>query len=206
VPPDIEYFIPQFFLKTVFALESGHSGPFLPGGMQFDERGGAICVRNEAGVQEGSSMVHGRRRSLSILLSAIGFVLAACGGGGTEPAQSQIPGPGPAGPVSVLSWDPPANYTDNAAMDPYRDLDHYELYVRQDANFADTDLPVATIAAVTDASGAGGSVNKVLEKEFILENVEPFIPQGSRHYVSLKAVGIDGQKSPFMAAVAWDKI
>ena len=146
-------------------------------------------------------------RSLPILLTAIGFLLAACGGGGgPETAQAQIPGPPPAGPVSVLAWNPPASYADNAAMDPYRDLDHYELYVRQDANFADTDLPVATIAAVVDATGAGGSVSKVLEREFILENVEPFIPQGNRHFISMKAVGIDGQKSPFMAAVTWDKI
>ena len=149
-------------------------------------------------------------RRLSILLSMTGVLLAACGGGGPEPAESLLPGPpptpSPAGPVSVLSWTPPANYADNAAMDPFRDLDHYELYVRQDADFADTDLPVATIAAVADASGAGGSVTKQLEKEFILENVEPFIPQGNRHYVSMKAVGIDGQKSGFMAPVTWEKI
>src|SRR5512134_2658480 len=126
---------------------------------------------------------------LSILFSVTGVLLAACGGGGTEPAQSQLPGPLPVGPVSVLSWTPPANYADNAVMDPFRDLDHYELYVREDANFADTDLPVATIAAVADASGPGGSVTKQLEKEFVLENVEPFIPQGNRHYVSMKAVG-----------------
>jgi hypothetical protein len=143
---------------------------------------------------------------LSILMTVAGVLLAACGGGGTEQGQSQLPGPPPAGPVSVLSWTPPANYADNAVMDPIRDLDHYELYVREDANFADTDLPVATIAAVADAPDAGGSVTKVLEKEFILENVEPFIPQGNTHYVSMKAVGIDGQKSGFMTPVTWEKI
>jgi hypothetical protein len=146
-------------------------------------------------------------RGLPILPALTGILLAACGGG-PEPAQSQIPGPGtaPAASVSVLTWTPPANYADNTAMDPYRDLDHYELYVREDADFSDADLPVATIAVVADSPEAGGSVTKVLENEFVLENVEPFIPEGDRHYVSMKAVGIDGQKSGFMAPVPWERI
>jgi hypothetical protein len=136
---------------------------------------------------------------------AVGTLLAACGGGGDSPAQSQAPPP--LGPVSVLTWDPPASYSDNAAMDPYRDLDHYEVFVRQDGNFADTDAPVAIIAAVTDAAPAGGNPGgKILEKEFILENIQPFLPPGNRHYISMKAVGIDGQKSGFMPSVAWDTI
>jgi len=144
--------------------------------------------------------------STPILLLVFTALLGACGGGGESP-QAQAPAPPPSGPVSVLAWDPPANYADNAAMDPYRDLDHYELYVRTDGNFTSTDLPVALIAAVTDAPPSGGNPgSKILEKEFILENVEPFIPPGNRHYVSLKAVGIDGQKSGFMTPVAWDRI
>lgn len=92
-------------------------------------------------------------------------------------------------------------------MDPYRDLDHYELFVRPDSNFTDSELPVALISAVTDAPASGGtSGSKILEKEFILENVRPFIAPGNRHYVSLKAVGIDGQKSGFMTPVTWDRI
>jgi hypothetical protein len=92
-------------------------------------------------------------------------------------------------------------------MDPYRDLDHYELYVRTDKNFSDTDLPVALIAAVTDASSSAANPgSKMLEKEFILENVRPYISSDNRHFVSLKAVGIDGQKSGFMAPVTWDRI
>ena len=144
---------------------------------------------------------------VGILLPVVfGVLLAACGGGGESP-QGQAPAPSPSGPVSVLAWDPPASYADNAAMDPFRDLDHYELYVRTDSNFTDTDLPVALIAAVTEAPSSGGTVGpKILEKEFILENVQPFITPGNRHYVSLKSVGIDGQKSGFMAPVAWDKI
>jgi len=131
--------------------------------------------------------------------------IAGCGGGGDSPAQNHSPGP--SGPVSVLTWDPPGNYSDNAALDPYRDLDHYEIYVRQDGKFTDTDAPVALIAAVTDAPASGGNpVGKILEKEFILENIQPFIPQGNRHYISMKAVGIDGQRSSFMPPITWDTI
>jgi hypothetical protein len=92
-------------------------------------------------------------------------------------------------------------------MDPYRDLDHYELYVRQDSNFTDSDQPVAVIAAVSDAVPSGGNPgSKTLEKEFILENVKAFLPPGNRHYVSMKAVGTDGQKSRYMPPVIWETI
>ena len=109
--------------------------------------------------------------------------------------------------MSVLAWAPPTNYADNVAMDPYRDLDHYEVYVRQDGNFSDKDVPVALVAAVTEVPLAtGGTGGKRLETEFILENIEPFIPQASRQYVSLRAVGVDGQKSSFTPPVAWERI
>ena len=143
-------------------------------------------------------------RDLPFLVIAIGALLAGCGGGGGgAPDQN----PGPSGPVSVLTWDPPGNYADNAALDPLQDLDHYEVYVRLDGNFTDNDAPVAILAAVVDAPASGGSPGgKTLEKEFILENIQPFIPPASRHYVSMKAVGIDGQRSRFMPSIAWDKI
>ena len=147
-------------------------------------------------------MRHFRFRDLPYLVIAIGALLAGCGGGGGEPQT-----PGPSGPVSVLTWDPPGNYADNAALDPYQDLDHYEVYVRLDGNFNDNDAPVAILAAVVnDNASGGGSGGVTLEKEFILENIQPFIPPASRHYVSMKAVGIDGQRSRFMPSIAWDKI
>lgn len=127
----------------------------------------------------------------------IGALVAGCGGGGDPPVQGLSPGP--LGATSVLAWNPPTNYADNVSLDPYRDLDHYEVHVRSDNNFIETDLPIATIAAVIDAPGG-----KVLGKEFILENIQSFMDPGSRHYVSLKAVGSDGQKLDFMPAVSWD--
>jgi hypothetical protein len=95
----------------------------------------------------------------------------------------------------VLAWTPPTTYNDNVALDPARDLDYYEIYVRQDPNFADSDQPLVQVAAV-----AGGSP----VTEFTLELI-PSVPPGSQLYVSMRAVGIDHQKSAFMAPLAWDR-
>jgi len=120
------------------------------------------------------------------------FFLAGCGGGGDTP-QGQVPAP--SGPVSVLEWAPPTTYSDNAVMDPQRDLDYYEIYVRKDPNFTDSDLPVVQVAAAT----AGSPVT-----EFTLELI-PLLPDGSQLFVSMKAVGVDQQKSAFMDPVLWNR-
>ncbi len=141
---------------------------------------------------------NGIRGFLVILVAVAAASAAGCGGGGEEsPAPSS-------GPVSALGWDPPATYSDNAAMDPYVDLDYYEIYVREDAHFTDNDVPLAQIKAVIDDPAAPAG-ERTLEKEFILDNIKPFIAQGKLYYVSLKAVGMDGQKSVFMAPVTWDQ-
>jgi hypothetical protein len=120
------------------------------------------------------------------------LLLAGCGGGGDTP-QGQVPAPSV--PVSVLAWAPPTTYNDNAVMDPQRDLDYYEIYVRQDPNFTDSDLPVIQVAAATAGS---------LVTEFTLELI-PSLPAGNQLFVSMRAVGVDQQKSTFMAPVAWNR-
>jgi len=119
-------------------------------------------------------------------------LLAGCGGGGDTPPSQ---GPAPSGPVSMLAWTPPTTYNDNAVLDPERDLDYYEIYVRQDPNFTDSDLPLIQVAAVA----AGSPVT-----EFTLELI-PSLPGGAQLYVSMRAVGIDQQKSAFMAPLLWDR-
>lgn len=130
------------------------------------------------------------------------MLLAGCGGGGGTP-QSQ--GAAPAGPASVLAWTPPTTYNDNVVLDPERDLDYYEIYVRQDGNFTDSDLPAIQVAAVAGTLSPDGlSVMRSLVTEFTLELI-PSLPAGTQLYVSMRAVGVDQQKSAFMAPLLWDR-
>jgi hypothetical protein len=156
-----------------------------------------------------------RFTAMRMLLGGIAamILLAGCGGGGGGSAGGEAPGVSPAGPVTVLTWDPPARFSDNEPVDPYRDIDHYEVYAREDANFTNSDLPVMVIPAMTSVnstrapSTSTGSIKKGRKPnlEFPLENLNPYISTASRQYVSLKAVGVDGQKSAFMPPIAWDR-
>ncbi|MBP2686207.1 MAG: hypothetical protein H6Q81_1112 [Deltaproteobacteria bacterium] len=145
--------------------------------------------------------------------AALLLVLAGCGGGGGgDAAGGEAQGVPPAGPVTVLTWDPPVSFADNEPVDPYRDIDHYEVYAREDANFTDSDLPVMVIPAMTSVDStrapSGGGIKKngrIPNSQFPLEDLNPYISRASRQYVSLKAVGVDGQKSAFMPPVAWDR-
>ncbi len=136
-------------------------------------------------------------RGIPVILIIVCALVAGCGGG-DSPAPTAAVG------ASALGWDPPGTYADNAALDPYQDLEYYEVYVNEDPNFSDNDAPVALIKAVTDDPTSGGN-GKKLETEFILDNIKPFVVPGKFYYVSLKAVGVDGQKSAFMSPVAWSQ-
>lgn len=149
-----------------------------------------------------------RQATMGMILGmfAAAILLAGCGGGGS--AGEGVP---PAVPATVLSWDPPASFSDNEPVDPYRDIDHYEIYAREDANFTSSDLPVMVIPAMTSVestrapSTVGISQGRKPNSEFPLENLNPYISKAKRQYVTLKAVGVDGQKSAFMPPVAWDR-
>jgi hypothetical protein len=147
-----------------------------------------------------------RFTAMRILLGlfAVVLLLAGCGGGGDTP-QSQNQEPAPSGPVSMLGWTPPTSYNDNAVLDPARDLDYYEIYIRQDPNFSDSDLPVIQVAAVAATlSPDGRTVAMSLITEFNLESI-PSLPAGNQLFVSMRAVGIDQQKSALMVPLTWDR-
>ena len=141
---------------------------------------------------------------LLMILIGLMIVLPGCGGGGGGGGGSSD-GSSSSGMITVLEWDPPAAASDGTPMDPKRDLDYYEFYLRTDRNFGDDDLPVAHVASFTDIlSPNGKSFRRELTKEFSLDNLLPFTEKGKQYYISIRAVGVDGLKSGFMVPVAWD--
>lgn len=133
------------------------------------------------------------------LAAVIGTLVGGCGGG----TQAQSGGSGTYGPTLV--WDSPKTFADGVSIDPRRDLDHYEIFLRTDPNFNDTDLPVHQVAAISDASSPGGMTGgRKPTTELPLDRLLPYTQPGKRYYVSIKAVGVDGLKSSFMPPVEWN--
>jgi len=134
---------------------------------------------------------------------AVAALSVGCGGGG-ETSQT---GTAPASITeSVLSWAPPETTADNTTIDPYQELDYYEIYVREDGNFTDDDPPVGQVDAVEDyRSTDGQTVSLALVNEFHLDLLQD-VPAATRLYVSMRAVGPDRQKSDFMDPVVWERL
>jgi hypothetical protein len=137
---------------------------------------------------------------LGLILAMI--VLPGCGGGGGGGSSEISP---PSGSITSLEWDPPKTYGDGTPINPVRDIDYYEFFLRTDQNFTNTDLPIAQVSAITDIIGSNGKAKgKGPTSEFTLENLLPFVERGKRYYVTIRTVGIDGLKSGFMVPVVWD--
>ncbi len=137
-----------------------------------------------------------------VLAALLGILLAGCGGGGGSSESTGLTGTAAAN----LAWEPPTTYADNSAMNPYQELDYYEIYVRtDDANFTDNEVPVAQVSAVTNVLLPDGvTYNQMLTSSFELGNLIPFTQPGAVHYLSIKSVSVDGMKSDFSQPVTWD--
>ncbi|MEW6720543.1 MAG: hypothetical protein AB1346_08850 [Thermodesulfobacteriota bacterium] len=141
-----------------------------------------------------------RLRTLAVFfgLTAIVASIAGCGGGGEGTlagTQTDV--------SSLLSWNPPETTIDNNVIDPFDDLDYYEIYVREDRNFTDADSPVAQVDAVEEFPlETGSAYSRLLVTEFDLDNLQE-LPAAKELYVSLRAVGTDRQKSAFMEPILW---
>ena len=147
-------------------------------------------------------MTRNRLHRLVALSAVMSILFAGCGGGG-EGTQAASGGSGTYAPTLV--WDSPNNFADGVSIDPRRDLDHYEVFLRTDPNFNDTDLPVVQVAAISDVPSPGRiSYRRKPTTEFPLDRLLPHTQPGKRYYVSIKAVGVDGLKSGFMPPVEWD--
>ena len=64
------------------------------------------------------------------------------------PSPCPSPGPPPSSIKAVVRWDAPQSYTDNTLLVPSRDVQGYEIYLRQDLSFGPADNPVATAPSV----------------------------------------------------------
>ncbi|NNG47161.1 MAG: hypothetical protein HKM86_08640 [Deltaproteobacteria bacterium] len=149
--------------------------------------------------------MNGSSGRLTVFLMALivaMIVLPGCGGGG-EGGSSEVSSP--SGSITSLEWDPPETFGDRTPINPVRDIEYYEFFLRTDENFADSDLPMAQVSAANDVFGPNGILHsRSPTAEFTLENLLPFVERGKRYYVTIKAVGIDGLKSGFMDPVIWD--
>ena len=137
---------------------------------------------------------------LFLALLAITMILAACGGGG----ETSVATGSTSSSVYMLSWEAPDATIDNTAIDPYEELDHYEIYVSADAIFTDQDVPSAVVDAAEDILTDNGQIGKELVTDFDLALLQG-LPSANQLYVTLRAVGIDGQKSDFMEPVIWTR-
>ena len=124
---------------------------------------------------------------LIVLSCALGLLLSACGGGSSEGVGSSGGGTLPA---KVLSWEPPTSYSDGTPLDPVTELDSYEIYVKEDGTFSDTDNEMAVLSAVDQTTGQ-------VTTSFDLANLSPFISAGVTYHVSIRAVSMNGLKSDF---------
>ncbi len=123
---------------------------------------------------------------LGIFLIAMGFFFSGCGGGSTSGGGSTVG----SGTPRTLSWSPPTSYTNNASLDPGADLDVFEIYVKQDANFTTSDKAMAAVNAVDSGTGQ-------VTTSFDLNGLTPFLSSGTTYYVSVCAVAKNGMKSGF---------
>jgi hypothetical protein len=148
------------------------------------------------------------KRTLNLVAVAmalsVALMLAGCGGGGGGGDTSQGTIPGSAAPN--LAWDPPTTFADSSPMNPYAELDYYELYLRTDPSFTDNDPPVAQVSAVANVIGPDGQTTiQTLTNIFDLNNLAPFVQNGNVYYLSIKSVGVDGLKSSFSVPVIWNQ-
>lgn len=117
--------------------------------------------------------------------------LPACGGGGGSSGQAAQPPPPPVPPVAATSmnWTSPQFFTDDTSLDPAKDLELFEIYVKRDSSFGTVDLPVATVWPSTNS--------------FDFQTVDPPLSKGVTYYASVRAVTPEGAKSDFSAYVSF---
>lgn len=123
--------------------------------------------------------------------------MTACGGGGGTSADGSAGtvDTGSAVPV-VLSWTPPASFTDQTPLDPAKDLSHYEIHISDSGDFSRPDLTEATVSAFDPATGK-------LVTSFDLANLSPYLAPSATYYVSMRSVSNTGVKSDYSPSASF---
>ena len=117
--------------------------------------------------------------------------LSACGGSGVTSEEGISGGDGSElYPAKILNWSSPSQYIDGTPLNPVTDLDRFEIYIKEDGIFSDTDNEMATVSAIDPGTGQPAT-------SFNLANLSPFLSQGVTYYVSIRSVALNGMKSGF---------
>jgi len=140
-------------------------------------------VANYSPAKGGWHLSTGIRRTIYIALIVSLAAFSGCGGGGSSSDS------GPALPARTLTWEAPTSFIDSTPIDPVKDLDRYEIYVKESGSFTDTDSPLAAVSTNTSS--------------FNLANLGSPLTVGPHYYVSLRAVAITGLKSDFSPPVSF---
>jgi hypothetical protein len=127
------------------------------------------------------------KKLLSLFFAVL---LVSCNGGGGGGGSSSIsPTPAPTPSSKNLVWETPQYFTDNTPLLPSRDLQGFEIYIKQDPSFGLADNPIATASP--------------LDTTYNIANVFPPLWKGVTYYVSLRAVTVEGMKSDFSLPVSF---
>ena len=133
----------------------------------------------------GASVAYTKLILFGMILSA-GLAIMGCGGSSG----------GDSLPSKMLSWQPPSSYSDGTPLNPSTDLDSYEIYVKENGIFSETDNEMAAVSAT---NGVNGQVNT----SFNLANLAPFIETGITYRVSVRTVAKNGMKSDFSPSASF---
>ena len=111
----------------------------------------------------------------------LGALITACSGGGSS-SDLSVQG-------KTVYWAPPQTFADNTPLIPSRDLQGFEIYVKQDNVIGPTDNAVATPSP--------------LDTSYNLGNIDPPLSKGTTYYLSMRSVTVEGMKSDFSPPFAF---
>ena len=116
-----------------------------------------------------------RPKRILVTFAVLGALLSACSGGGSSSAPVVL--------GKSVYWASPQTFADNTPLIPSRDLQGFEIYVKQDNVFGPADNAVATPSP--------------LDTSYNLGNINPPLSKGTTYYVSMRTVTVESMKSDF---------